>query len=86
MAALVVRLPPGRLNFMSISERGLKLRTEKIKNQLSVVFTTAEAIDHWLDTPSSRLGGKTPRDELATPTGTAAVEDIVTAIIHGFPW
>jgi putative toxin-antitoxin system antitoxin component (TIGR02293 family) len=65
------------------SERLLRvLRVHRIARE---VFTTDEAVAKWLDMPDRSLGMKTPLDMLATDIGTAKVENLANAMIHGVP-
>jgi putative toxin-antitoxin system antitoxin component (TIGR02293 family) len=65
------------------SERLLRvLRVHRIARE---VFTTDEAVAEWLNMPDRSLGMKTPLAMLATDIGTAKVENLANAMIHGVP-
>ncbi len=44
------------------------------------VFGSAKTAAHWLDRPSVQLGGRTPRDLLATAEGVRRVEELLAQI------
>jgi putative toxin-antitoxin system antitoxin component (TIGR02293 family) len=65
------------------SERLLRvLRVHRIARE---VFTTDDAVARWLSMPDRSLGMKTPLDMLATDVGTAKVENLAHAMVHGVP-
>jgi putative toxin-antitoxin system antitoxin component (TIGR02293 family) len=65
------------------SERLLRvLRVHRIARE---VFTTDDAVSKWLSTPDRSLGMKAPLDMLATDIGTAKVENLAHAMVHGVP-
>jgi putative toxin-antitoxin system antitoxin component (TIGR02293 family) len=65
------------------SERLLRvLRVHRIARE---VFTTDEAVATWLSTPDRSLAMRTPLDMLATDVGTAKVENLASAMVHGVP-
>jgi putative toxin-antitoxin system antitoxin component (TIGR02293 family) len=65
------------------SERLLRiLRIHRIARE---VFTTDDAVATWLGMPDRSLGMKTPLDMLATDIGTARVENLANAMVHGVP-
>jgi putative toxin-antitoxin system antitoxin component (TIGR02293 family) len=65
------------------SERLLRvLRVHRIARE---VFTTDDAVAKWLSMPDRSLGMKTPLDMLATDVGTAKVENLAYAMVHGVP-
>lgn len=44
------------------------------------VFGDAGKAAHWLDRPSLQLGGRAPREVLASPEGVLRVEELLTQI------
>jgi len=65
------------------SERLLRvLRVHLIARE---AFSTDEAVAAWLATPDRSLGRKAPLDLLATDLGTAKVENLARAMVHGVP-
>jgi putative toxin-antitoxin system antitoxin component (TIGR02293 family) len=44
------------------------------------VFGDADKAAHWLDRPSVQLGGRTPRDVLASAEGARHVEELLAQI------
>jgi putative toxin-antitoxin system antitoxin component (TIGR02293 family) len=65
------------------SERLLRvLRVHRIARE---VFTTDEAVAKWLNMPDRSLGMKAPLAMLATDIGTAKVENLANAMVHGVP-
>jgi uncharacterized protein (DUF2384 family) len=44
------------------------------------VFGDPHKAAHWLDRPSLQLGGRAPRDVLATPDGVRRVEELLAQI------
>ena len=61
------------------------LRVVRIYRTASKVFTTRLAISEWLAAPDRSLGSKSPLEMLRTDLGTAKVENLVRAMIHGVP-
>lgn len=49
------------------------------------IYSTDQAVLEWLSMPLSELGGRRPRDLLATPSGTRRVERLLRAMSHGVP-
>jgi len=65
------------------SERLLRvLRVHRIARE---AFRTDEAVATWLSMPDRSLGMKTPLAMLSTDLGTAKVENLANAMIHGVP-
>ena len=68
---------------MEESERLMRVvRVQRLARQ---VFTTDEAVAEWLRTPDRSLGMKAPLNMLTTDIGTAKVENLAKAMIHGVP-
>ena len=68
---------------MAESER--LLRVVRVRRLARAVFTTDEAVAEWLRTPDRSLGMKPPLDMLTTDIGTAKVENLARAMVHGVP-
>jgi putative toxin-antitoxin system antitoxin component (TIGR02293 family) len=68
---------------MAESER--LMRVVRVRRLARAVFTTDEAVAEWLRTPDRSLGMKPPLDMLTTDIGTAKVENLAKAMIHGVP-
>jgi putative toxin-antitoxin system antitoxin component (TIGR02293 family) len=58
------------------------IRTRRLARD---VFSTDDAVAQWLMTPDRSLAGRTPLMMLATDLGTAKVENLLLAMIHGVP-
>ncbi len=68
---------------MEESER--LMRVVRVQRLAREVFTTDEAVAEWLRTPDRTLGMKAPLNMLTTDIGTAKVENLARAMIHGVP-
>jgi len=68
---------------MEESER--LMRVVRVQRLAREVFTTDEAVAEWLHTPDRSLGMKAPLNMLTTDIGTAKVENLAKAMIHGVP-
>ena len=68
---------------MEESER--LMRVVRVQRLAREVFTTDEAVAEWLRTPDHSLGMKAPLNMLTTDIGTAKVENLAKAMIHGVP-
>jgi uncharacterized protein (DUF2384 family) len=49
------------------------------------IFTTDQAVLEWSSIPAIELGGRRPRELLATTTGARRVERLLRAMEHGVP-
>jgi putative toxin-antitoxin system antitoxin component (TIGR02293 family) len=60
-------------------------RVIRVRRQLEALFTTDQAIAQWLKAPDRELRHRTPLSLLSTDLGTAKVENLIRAMIHGVP-
>ncbi|HEY1791931.1 MAG TPA: antitoxin Xre/MbcA/ParS toxin-binding domain-containing protein [Opitutaceae bacterium] len=77
------RKKPGARFSMMESER--LLRVMRIHKAAQEVFASNMAIAGWLKEPDRALGMKTPLEMLATDLGTAKVDNLIKAMVHGVP-
>lgn len=59
------------------------LRVAHVRNLARTLFTTDEAIFHWLSQPDAALGDAAPIDLLDTEFGSREVENLLLALAHG---
>lgn len=53
---------------------------ERVVAMANRVFGDAAKAAHWLDRPSMQLGGRTPRELLASEDGARRVEELIAQI------
>jgi putative toxin-antitoxin system antitoxin component (TIGR02293 family) len=69
----------------NLEESERLLRVLRVHRLAREVFTTDEAVAEWLSAPDRSLGMRTPLAMLATDIGTAMVENLANAMMHGVP-
>jgi putative toxin-antitoxin system antitoxin component (TIGR02293 family) len=84
-APRTVALRVSRKQAFSSVESERLFRVIRMRKLARDVFSTDEAVARWLTTPDRTLGGRTPLVMLATDLGTAKVEQLLLAMIHGVP-
>ncbi|MDR1282533.1 MAG: DUF2384 domain-containing protein [Opitutaceae bacterium] len=60
-------------------------RVVRLRRAARELFATDAAFAQWLNSPDSSLAGKSPLEMLTTDIGTAKVENLMQAMIHGVP-
>jgi putative toxin-antitoxin system antitoxin component (TIGR02293 family) len=84
-APRTVALRVSRKQAFSSVESERLFRVIRMRKLARDVFATDEAVAHWLMTPDRTLASRTPLAMLATDLGTAKVERLLLAMIHGVP-
>ncbi len=84
-APRTVALRVSRKQAFSSVESERLFRVIRMRKLARDVFATDEAVARWLVTPDRTLAGRTPLAMLATDLGTAKVERLLLAMIHGVP-
>jgi len=84
-APRTVALRVSRKQAFSSVESERLFRVIRMRKLARDVFATDEAVAQWLMTPDRTLTGRTPLAMLATDLGTAKVERLLLAMIHGVP-
>jgi putative toxin-antitoxin system antitoxin component (TIGR02293 family) len=84
-APRTVALRVSRKQAFSSVESERLFRVIRMRKLARDVFATDEAVAQWLMTPDRTLAGRTPLAMLATDLGTAKVERLLLAMIHGVP-
>lgn len=72
-----------REGVLNSEESAKLLRLARVVGRANEVFEDAEAARHWLKSPNSALGGKTPFSLLDTDIGAENVLDTLGRIEHG---
>ena len=81
-AATVVRRQANRKPLsLEVSEK--VIRIARIRNLAQSIFTSDDAIGHWLTQTSPALDGTPPLDWLDTETGARRVENLLRGIMQG---
>lgn len=65
-------------------KRRLKREKDALMKDLRLIFQDEKALQHWLDDPNDRLGGKKPNELLGTHEQQHLV-DMVEAVKLGLP-
>ena len=84
-AARTVALRASRRQPFSSSESERLLRVVRVRKLAREVFASDDAVAGWLTVPDRVLGGRTPLEMLTTDLGSAKVENLLRAMIHGVP-
>jgi putative toxin-antitoxin system antitoxin component (TIGR02293 family) len=84
-ASRTIALRVSRRQPFSASESERLFRVIRIRKLAREVFATDDAVTQWMTAPDKALAGRTPLEMLATDLGTAKVDNLLRAMIHGVP-